>query len=46
MGNQKKIEVRINRNRKSTSNLQMREDQRPRTTYTVIRSRTTEPRIR
>lgn len=46
MGNQKKIEVRINRNRKSSSNLHMRDDPRPRTTYTVIRSRTTEPRIR
>ena len=40
LGNQKKIEVKINRNRKSTSNLHMRDTSRPKSTYTVIRSRT------
>ena len=45
MGNQKKIGFRMNR-RKSLHQLQKNIEGRPKTTNTVIRSRTSEPRIR
>lgn len=45
-GNQKKIEIRLIRSRKSFTNMPTRLGSRPKTTNTVIRSRTSEPRIR
>lgn len=46
MGNQKRIQLRLHTSRKSQHNLFTKEEKRPKTSNTVIRSRTTEPRIR
>lgn len=46
MGKSQKIELRLHSPRKSFINSQSRVGMRPKTTSTVIRSRTSEPRIR